>query len=1633
MGGKKLILSIILAITAGVFLFSGTCWSAVDPAESYQYVIITNEALAAANVEDPDIPGDVSGNYSFQDLMNSKIARGVTATIVTTEWIYANYDGTRPDGGIDNATAIRNFIIDAYTNWETDYILLGGDGCSEDEAQEPDDIIIPVRLLWVDSELLRKQGGGYISEPRYKASDLYYACLDGTFDDDRDGMYGEKNDGSTGFEIDLAAEVFVGRAAVATAEELSNFVRKTLAYENSTSQYLEKALMVGEYMGTHFGQYPHRYSFTEMEEIRKGSNAHGYATKGFQDSGYFQGDVLYDTESYRWSASELMDIMNEGVSVISHAGHASWAGVMHMGRRDVDNLTNSEYFFVHDGPSCYAGAFDNVTSKGETDCIAEYFTIAPSGAFGYIANSGYGWDFVNSTNGPSQYFIRQFWDAVFGEDILAIGEANQDSKEDNLPYIGWSKIRYCYLELNLLGDPEISFHVTPTSKRTKITEPTYGEYVNNTIDIRGSATGGGFLNYVLEYGAGREPDTWTELANSSSRVIGGLFARFNTSIVTDGEYTLRLTCFYQDGTTFEDRILIIVKGLWISDPSQPPKSSSYNIYNCHNPIKITGRAVGAGFINYTISYGWSEYPDGTPSEWSTEHIQLVNNGESPVDMNTLGYFHIENAGITEAGIITLKLDLHTWYIDDSREVNIYVDPKLHPNWPLKDRNKIFGFPYDVDHDGASEIIAKSWLPEWELVIYSHDGVMLPGFPVEEPYGRSLHFTSTVGDMNNDGVAEILFSDWIKTIIYDSEGRYIGMGRTTGLVDYNMYTLANLDDDSELEALICTSSTISAFNRDGYSVGGQWPVSFGDIDLTSTLVAVGDVDMDGKDEVFVTTPEGQLYGLDNTGAILSGSWPVWIGGYIQSPPSIGDIDGDGNKEIIVGTITRGLPTTTTAIYAFSANGELLNEAEWPVIIESSGYSRLKNFDIIMSNLDNDAAGTLEIVFTDGIKLHVLGHDGSLFGDWPLTLGGGKHYYVPMLLSDVNDDGYPEIIAMERESYEVCNVRAYDINKQIVPGFPIRTPAPNDRSYRNALAIADIDGDGKSELLTSVNATLGYTHAIGVKQKDYKVFIYDLDCSYDTSDNQWPYFRHDPWRTGDMSDRMPPVVTITSPEDGRTYYVSSIVVAGEATDNKSEITSVSINGEAVDVIGGVFHHTLSGLDEGENTITVTAHDAAGNTGAANVTITIDTIPPPPPTPYQIIADNYNDDFPDTNLFGFGTGGNPDENFIIEEIYPDGYNRGKVKKFAYNCLAEEDIYWHSTHVWDDVNLLDISYFNYLSFYVRGEEGGEDFYIQIQYGDPLQVSEIHSSDYFTVTDTWQKVNIPLIVFNGLDKTKVRAIRLEFRHDLLNPQGIIYLDNIGFASFIQKRVLIDDFNDDIFNRNSFLNWTGWGGSDTFEVVDIALHTYGGYKTNNAKKITYNIIEVDEDDWFASNVWDNTAFFDASDFEYFSFRVKGEAGDEDFYIQLQYGEPLILDEPEEPLSQIHSPDHFTVTTEWQQINIPIEAFTGADKTKLRAVSLGFYYPLTVKQGTIYIDNLEFSNGYGKPEGTGGVRVNRETKTLLVNSQPYNIKGVGYQPTPIGGLLPHPDDPAIYDRDFPLLMDMGCNTIRGMIRIRRRLS
>jgi hypothetical protein len=404
----------------------------------YNFVIITSSTFAA----------------SFEPLKQYRISKGVTTNIITVEWIYANYPGNRPDGGSDNQTKIRNFIIDAYNNWGTKYVLLAGDGDSADKGGESGNNIIPARLMYDPKE------------DEYVPADFYYGCLDGTFDGDRDGLYGENNDGVSGGDVDFVAEVYVGRAAVDSVTEVNNFVRKTLAYEGSADTYLTNSYLLGERLGQ--GGLS-EYATENMEQIRWGSSAHGYTTMGFLTNSYraMDADTLYDSSDKTWSKTDLVNIINNGVNLLNHLGHANLVTDLKLTNADADSLTNSKYFIAY-SQGCFAGAFDDMDTTvftnfpSSNDCFAEHLTLGYGGAAAFVANSRFGVGKLYSSDSSSQYYARQFWDALFSEGITTLSRMNQDSKEDNLPYLGYGSNRYVYFELTLFGDPTLAVKLPGT-------------------------------------------------------------------------------------------------------------------------------------------------------------------------------------------------------------------------------------------------------------------------------------------------------------------------------------------------------------------------------------------------------------------------------------------------------------------------------------------------------------------------------------------------------------------------------------------------------------------------------------------------------------------------------------------------------------------------------------------------------------------------------------------------------------------------------------------------------------------------------------------------------------------------------------------------------------------------------------------------------------------------------------------------------------------------------------------------------------------------------------------------------------------------------------------------------------------
>ena len=396
-----------------------------NPDDAYQYINEIKYSSTSFDSYDLLILTTDSLKSGFESLKQAHDATGVNTVIKSLS-----------DVGSSDLDSIRNYIKDAYINWGISYVLIGGDSN-----------VIPAAILWVSG---MDENVTYYEEEM--PSDLFYACLDGPYNYDGDQYWGEPNDGTDGGDVDLVAEVYVGRACVDNIADVNTFVTKTIAYINKDpyDQYLNKICLAAEYMGN-YGIAS--YGGTYMDQLIDTCTDDGYTTIGIPTNNYTI-TKLYDSPTYTWGYSDIISIINNDVHIINHLGHASYDYNMKMDSSDINYLNNDKTCFIY-SQGCMSGGFDNPWGY---DCIAEEFTVKTSyGAFAGIWNARYGWFWSYSTDGDSQRFHRQFWDAVFGENIPEIGKANHDSKEDNLAIIGRSCIRWVYYETNLFGDPALSF------------------------------------------------------------------------------------------------------------------------------------------------------------------------------------------------------------------------------------------------------------------------------------------------------------------------------------------------------------------------------------------------------------------------------------------------------------------------------------------------------------------------------------------------------------------------------------------------------------------------------------------------------------------------------------------------------------------------------------------------------------------------------------------------------------------------------------------------------------------------------------------------------------------------------------------------------------------------------------------------------------------------------------------------------------------------------------------------------------------------------------------------------------------------------------------------------------------------
>jgi len=245
-------------------------------------------------------------------------------------------------------------------------------------------------------------------------------------------------------------------------------------------------------------------------------------------------------------------------------------------------------------------------------------------------------------------------------------------------------------------------------------------------------------------------------------------------------------------------------------------------------------------------------------------------------------------------------DGHIEVVVGSDDKNVYVlDGRTgQEKWRFETLSRVRSSPTlaDVDGDGRLEIIIGS-NSIWALDARARRAKWV--FPLM----TTTFSSAAVGDVDGDGHLEVVVGSY-DNLVYALDGR-------TGKLKWQFHAgnqvesspaLGDIDGDGQIEVVFGTGFIREGGPKGVYALRGRdgrqkWFYSIGVDQRVISSPALGDVDDDGQIEVVIGSNAGTLFVFDGQGRV---KYTHQAEKFIESSPAIGDIDGDGQTEIIVGS-------------------------------------------------------------------------------------------------------------------------------------------------------------------------------------------------------------------------------------------------------------------------------------------------------------------------------------------------------------------------------------------------------------------------------------------------------------------------------------------------------------------------------------------------------------------------------------------------------------------------------------------------------------------------------------------------------------------------------------------------------------
>jgi hypothetical protein len=226
-------------------------------------------------------------------------------------------------------------------------------------------------------------------------------------------------------------------------------------------------------------------------------------------------------------------------------------------------------------------------------------------------------------------------------------------------------------------------------------------------------------------------------------------------------------------------------------------------------------------------------------------------------------------------------------------------------------------------------------------------------------------------------------------------------------------------------------------------------------------ALGDVDGDGVRDIVVSAMDNRVWAFKADGSVIPG-FPVWVDDAMWSSPVLADADGDGRSEIIAGMAASpgGSVDHRGGVVMLLDWQQGVVRQRWEARVQEAVSSTPAIGDI-------NGDGRPEVVFGTGLEFRnadtnsVFAVDlatGAGVAGWPVRVGGFTR--SSPALGDVNADGRTDVVITSGDG----RVNAIDGSGRVLWSMQPAAPGEGAGEFISSPVLVDVDGNGGLDVVS-----------------------------------------------------------------------------------------------------------------------------------------------------------------------------------------------------------------------------------------------------------------------------------------------------------------------------------------------------------------------------------------------------------------------------------------------------------------------------------------------------------------------------------------------------------------------------------------